>query len=184
MLNSVCDQDRAPGSAVASDVGHVGTFHASRPAGTPSAKSGSHTGQSRGDRVTSQTHGESAAGRSPPGTLVLTLPRGSCWSWLRAAPRRLLPARLCPRHPWLTPARCYPMAVPDASRGPWHETMRLGPEQVESGKGPAADHSETNFPVGLSVFSGPHLFTCSFRQVSEKRALNLLQHQRHCLPRH
>lgn len=53
---------------------------------------------------------------------------------------------------------------------------------MEPGRGPAADHSGTNFHVGLSVFYGPYLFTCSLLQVSEKRALILLQYQPHCLP--
>lgn len=53
---------------------------------------------------------------------------------------------------------------------------------MEFGKGPAANHSETNFHFSLSLLYGSQLFTCSRLQVSEERALIPLQAQQHRLP--
>lgn len=64
----------------------------------------------------------------------------------------------------------------------WNETPQHHIEQVESGKEPAANHSETNLHFSLPLLHGSRLFTCSRQQVSQEGALILLQAQHPCLP--
>lgn len=64
----------------------------------------------------------------------------------------------------------------------WNETPQRHIEQVESGKEPAANHSETNLHFSLPLLHGSRLFTCSRQQVSQEGALILLQAQHPCLP--
>lgn len=64
----------------------------------------------------------------------------------------------------------------------WNETPQHHIEQVESGKEPAANHSEANLHFSLPLLHGSRLFTCSHRQVSQEGALILLQAQHPCLP--